>query len=188
MLISTHALPGPVSKPKTSLLQAKIDGVIPSSNAAEHNLGPAAEPVLTCFTEDMGNWAADTRHPIREVGKDHDLPGKNLYEVSMQFCAEVSGHEFPEEESSVDKSYWFKNSHEPFPLPFVPLLVGIVKLHEQRDRIDFRQCTDMMAKLVTDCTAPGQPSRLDYFMGGQIEDADGLSYVMGCVEDYCYRS
>ncbi|OJD23887.1 hypothetical protein ACJ73_04756 [Blastomyces percursus] len=112
---------------------------------------------------------------------------KDLYEVAGRLCAEFDGREFPFCDGDV-REYWFKNAYKTFPLPFVPVGLGVANFGTTPAKFNAKHCTDMLATLISGCTAPGKPSRFNHFTGGGLTEANGESYVIGCVEAYCLRN
>ncbi|OJD09484.1 hypothetical protein ACJ73_10278 [Blastomyces percursus] len=109
-----------------------------------------------------------------------------MAEVARQFCAEVSGHTFTTKEvESVEKHYWFKNTWEGFPRPYVPVRISVVNFHSTPGKITFKDCTEKMAKVISGCTAKGKPSRKDFFRGGFVTGDDKIAYSIHCAEKYC---
>lgn len=203
MLISTHALPGyvpsfsftlyffyflpsniSVSRPLPKA-EIDVDELIPSVNTTEHNLVARGATKLRCYDSRTEKWAADGLTPIREVGKNYDLKEKNIYDVAGKFCYEYNGYKFTRS-GDIGKKYWFRNVFKTFPIPFVPVKVGVVNTHNRSGKLNAKFCADMMVKVISGCTARGRPSRLDYFRGGEIQDLSGWTYAVLCEERYCW--
>lgn len=140
---------------------------------------------MRCYQfEPRYTWAVDGLHPLRELGKDYDLGG-NIYDVAKKYCRESHGQIFINDYNWIGKVYFFKNVLKTFPLPFVPVRVGIAN-DGNTGVINSNVCADRMVKLISGCIAQGG-SKLNNFRGGEFVDANGFAYVIFCDAKGCYK-
>ncbi|KKZ60915.1 hypothetical protein EMCG_00676 [[Emmonsia] crescens] len=183
-LSSNTSVFSPLPKPEVSTSQAEIDldETIPFINATERTLSSRAPVGVRCWEL---NWAADALYALGEVDKKDDLKGKNIYDVAGRFCYQTNGHKISANDATIGKHYWFRNVFKTSPLPFVPVTTRIVNAVKVRGTVSGKVCTDAMVEIISKCTAPGKPSKLNYFRGGQYTAANGWVYAIVCEKKYC---